>query len=55
MAIIKDGSAGYTAKVNAANQLSVLSVQASVAQDSAVNGEAWNLNTGLQVTTELRP
>lgn len=51
MAIIKDGSAGYTAKVNAANQLSVLSVQSSVAQDSAVDGEAWNLNTGLQVIT----
>ena len=46
MAIIKDGAAGYTAGVNAQNQLLVHAVTFDGTVDAADRGLAWNLNTG---------
>ena len=46
MAIIKDGAAGYTAGVNAQNQLLTHSVTFEGTVDAADRGLAWNLNTG---------
>ena len=52
MAVIKDGSAGYTAAVNDQNQLEVHAVTEGLALHSSGRGEAWNLNTdNISITT----
>lgn len=46
MAIIKDGNTGYTAKVDLTGKLQTRAVMDSRAQESALAGEAYNINTG---------
>lgn len=51
MAIIKDGSAGFTAGVNSHNQLQTHSVSLPAGVDATELGKGWNLNTGQMTIT----
>jgi hypothetical protein len=51
MAIIKDGAAGYTAKVNRKNQLWTHAVTLPAAQESESEGNAWMLTTSVLTIT----
>jgi len=49
--IIKDGSAGDTAKVDTRNRLSTFSITQTEATDSALLGDLYNINSGIITLT----